>query len=178
VPELFPVDSESDIPEALASTPIGDLLRFHNLGAAPKSYEKAELLVGTCIDNRIRLRLPDNFAFVLRDAGANLKPEDFAPAFVVGYAGVRHMALIAHTQCGMSGLAGRETAVVDGLETAGWSREDAAKHFSESVGECEIGDPAAFVFDEARRFRERHTGLTVEPLLYKIEDHRLYGIRA
>ena len=176
--ELKPIDAEKDIPSTISDTPIGDLLRYQNLGAAPKEYATAKLLIGTCIDNRIDLKLPRNFAFVLRDAGANLSPEDFAAAFVTGYAGVRHLALIGHTHCGMSGLEDRRKEVISGLVSAGWDPEKAANHFDESADSAEIGDVTKFIFEEAKRFRARHPGLTVEPLIYDVDDHRLYLIAA
>ncbi len=174
--DLKPINTEKDIPEGISNTPIGDLLRYQNLGAAPKKYANAELLIGTCIDNHIDLKLPRNFAFVLRDAGANLKPEDFAAAFVTGYAGVRHLALIGHTHCGMSNLESRRKDVISGLVQSGWDPERAAKHFNESEPKAEIGDPATFILKEAKSFRTQHPGLTVEPLIYDVEDHRLYRI--
>jgi carbonic anhydrase len=46
------------------------LLEYHNLGRALDVCTKAQLLIGMCMDNRKHLRIPDNFAFIIR-AGKN-----------------------------------------------------------------------------------------------------------
>jgi len=48
-------------------------LEYHNLGRPLDSYEKARLLVGMCMENRKRLRVPDNFAHIMRTGGGNLR---------------------------------------------------------------------------------------------------------
>lgn len=63
---LLPVRSESDILPAFRHTPIGKLLAYHNLGVPPLVHEKAELLIGMCMDNRKSLRIPENFAYIIR----------------------------------------------------------------------------------------------------------------
>src|SRR5437660_1542693 len=109
---LQPVDRESDIPQAYAEGPIGDLLRFHNLGAPLREIQQAQLLIGMCMDSRKSLRIPDNFAFILRAGGANLRYSEFKVSYAVAIGGVRHIALIGHTDCGMVNLIARERAIV------------------------------------------------------------------
>ncbi len=70
---LLPVISTADIPAPYRDTPIGLLLEFHNLGRPHESYAAASLLIGMCMDNRKHLNIPDNFAFILRAGGANLR---------------------------------------------------------------------------------------------------------
>ncbi|MDE2510214.1 MAG: carbonic anhydrase, partial [Elusimicrobia bacterium] len=63
---LITILSDADIPERWRSSPIGALLRYHNLGVPlPGRAEKPELLIGMCMDSRKHLRIPDNFAFIL-----------------------------------------------------------------------------------------------------------------
>ena len=69
--EIIPINSSTDIFPEYLSTPIAKLLEYHNLDHDLDRYERAELLVGMCMDNRKQLRLPDNFAYVLRTSGPN-----------------------------------------------------------------------------------------------------------
>ena len=63
------ISSAGDIPPQYASTPIGLLLEYHNLGRAHEAYSNARLLIGMCMDNRKHLRIPDNFALCVAALG-------------------------------------------------------------------------------------------------------------
>ena len=68
---LVPVNDPSEILLMYRGTPIEKLLRYHNLGEPlPSSIGHAEMLVGMCMDNRKALKLPNEFAYVIRAAGA------------------------------------------------------------------------------------------------------------
>jgi carbonic anhydrase len=173
----IPLEREEDIPEGYRATPVGDLIRFHNLGIEPPVFERPQLLVGMCMDHRKQLRLPESFAYVLRAGGANFRRHEFKLSFAIAVGGVRALALLAHTDCGMVGLAARREPFIEGLvDGAGWDREAAAAHFDESVPRFEIGDAAGFVISEAGRLRRRYPRITVAPLLYDVADGRLYGL--
>lgn len=150
---LCPIDRESDIPPTYSSGPIGALLRFHNLGLPLRKVRQAELLIGMCMDSRKSLRIPDNFAFILRTGGANLRHSEFNISYAVAVGGVRHIALIGRTECGMVSLAAREQVIVDGLVAAGWERQAAEDHFREFAPKFEIGDEVDFVNSETKRLR-------------------------
>jgi carbonic anhydrase len=172
------LEREEDIPQAYRETPVGDLVRFHNLGHEAPVYDRPQLLVGMCMDHRKQLRLPEGFAYVLRAGGANFRRHEFKLSFAIAVGGVRAIALVGHTDCSMVGLAARREAFIDGLaEGAGWDREAAAAHFDESVPRFEIGDAAGFVISEAARLGRRYPKVTVAPLLYDVADGRLYGLR-
>ncbi|MBI4811048.1 MAG: carbonic anhydrase, partial [Ignavibacteriales bacterium] len=70
---LISINSKSDIFHEYLSTPISDLVEYHNLSRPYDSYTNARLLVGMCMDNRKFLRIPDNFAYIIRTGGANLR---------------------------------------------------------------------------------------------------------
>lgn len=130
-----------------------------------------------CMDSRKHLRIPDNFAFILRTGGASLRHSEFRAAYAIAVGGVRAIALLGHTDCGMSGIAARKDLFVSGLvENAGWGRAEAEAYFDKTAPEFEIGDPAAFVILEAERLRKRHPKVVVAPLLYRVEDNRLYAL--
>lgn len=172
------IASEADIPERWRATPIGALLRYHDLGAPlPPRAEKPELLIGMCMDSRKHLRIPDNFAFILRTGGANMRLSEFRVSYAIAVGGVRAIALIGHTNCGMSGLASRRAQFVDGLVDSGWSRELAERHFDLHAPQHEIGVEADFIRAEARRLRALYTKIEVAPLLYIIEDNKIALLR-
>lgn len=174
---LRTIATPADIPDRYQGTPIGWLLEYHNLGRTFDSYTKAELLVGMCMDNRKHLRIPDNFAFIIRAGGANLRYSEFKVSFAIAVGDVRHIALIGHTQCGMVNLASRKEAFIDGLvSNAGWEPVQAEEHFHHFAPMFEIGNEIDFVLGEAKRLRQRYPKVQVAPMLYKVEDSLLYYI--
>lgn len=175
---LRPVTSAAGIPKALRATPFGELLRYHNLGAPFKKYDKARLLACMCMDNRKQLRVPDNFSFILRTGGGNIRYSEFKVSFAVGIGGVRHIAMIAHDNCGMSNLFSKREAFIKGLvKNAGWTRKKAADYFMTYAPIFEIGDELDFVVAEARRLNFKYPKVKVLPMFYRIADGRLYLIK-
>lgn len=175
---LIPVEAPEHIAEAYRGTPIGKLLEYHNLDRPFDEYTQAELLVGMCMDNRKHLHMPDNFAYILRAGGANLRPSEFKVSYAVAVGGVRHIALIGHTNCGMVNLMARKQSFVDGLvEGAGWEATAAEDHFFHFAPIFEIGNEVDFVLGETKRLRLRYPKVQVAPMLYRVEDNRLYLIR-
>lgn len=172
------VESPGDIPAPYRDTPIGLLLEYHNLKKAYDSYSSAQLLIGMCMDNRKHLRIPDNFAFIIRSGGANLRYSEFKVSYAIGVGGVRCLALIGHNQCGMVNLSFRRVQFVEGLmHKAGWTRESAEEHFLHYAPMFEIGNEIDFVLSEVQRLRRQYPKIVVAPLFYRIEDNLLYFIR-
>ena len=175
---VTPVGSLGDIPAKYRNTPIGDLLRFHNFGEPQPTYTRAELLVGMCMDSRKHLRIPENFAFILRTGGGNLRYSEFKVSYAIAIGGVRAIALLAHNNCGMVNLIARREAFIEGLvERAGWERESAEEHFMHFAPLFEIGSEIDFVMAEAKRLRLRYPRIVVAPLLYNVDDNLLYWLR-
>lgn len=172
---LIPVKSRADIPDGLRDTPVGRLLEYHNLERPFDTYSEAELLIGMCMDNRMRLRIPDKFAYILRAGGANLRPSEFQISYAIAIGGVRSIALIGHTHCGMVNLMARKQDFVDGLvKGAGWGEAPAENHFLQFSPIFEVGNEIDFVTSEAKRLRLQYPKLDVAPMLYRVEDSRLY----
>jgi carbonic anhydrase len=172
---IRPVESDRDIPSPLRETPIGELLQYHNLGRDTATVEAPRLLIGMCMDNRKHLRIPDNFAFILRAGGANLRPSEFKVSYAIAVGGVRSIAIIGHTNCGMVNLMSRSRQFVDGLvNNAGWDRQQAEDHFFHFAPLFEIGSEIDFTMSEAQRLRLRYPKVTVAPMIYRVEDNRLY----
>jgi carbonic anhydrase len=174
---LITVSELENILPVYRDTPVGLLLEYHNLGRAPDTITEAQLLIGMCMDNRKHLRIPDNFAFIIRTGGANLRHSEFKVSYAIAVGRVKAIALIGHTHCGMVNLMARKDQFINGLVTdAGWDKEWAEEHFQHFAPLFEIGNEVDFVLSEAKRLRLRYPKILVAPLMYRVEDNRLYLI--
>lgn len=172
--QILKITSEKQIPSAYSETPLGDLIRYQNLDAGFRRYDSAQLLVGMCMDNRKQLRIPENFAYIIRTGGANLRYSEFKVSYAVAIGNIKHVALIAHDQCGMVNLVSKREQFVEGLcKNAGWDRERAEEHFMNYAPMFEIDNEVDFVVAESRRLAGKYQGVMVVPLLYSIEDNML-----
>ena len=177
--ELIPVNYLDDILPEYRDTPVGRLLEYHNLGRAIGSVHAPQMLIGMCMDSRKALRIPDDFAFVLRTAGANMRDNEFRISYAIAVGRVRTIVLIAHTDCGMARLDERRDQFIHGLmDAAGWDEKRATRHFEDSAPKFGIRDEVDFVLKEAARLRGIYPRITVAPLLYRVEDDLLYQLRS
>jgi carbonic anhydrase len=174
---LIPITSKEEIPQQYRDAPIGLLLEYHNLNRPYEITTEAQLLIGMCMDNRKHLHMPDNFAFIIRTGGANLRYSEFKVSYAIAVGGVRSIALIGHTQCGMVNLIARKEQFVQGLiDNAGWQSQQAEEHFHHFAPMFEIGNEVDFILSEVKRLRLRYPKISVAPLMYRVEDHGLYLI--
>lgn len=166
-----------DLPVIYRDTPIGRLIEYHNLSREFDIYSSAELLVGMCMDNRKHLHIPDNFSFIIRTGGANLRYSEFKVSYAIAVGGVKAIALIGHTNCGMVNLVARKKIFIENLvKSAGWETNRAEEHFNQFAPMFEIGNEVDFIVSEVQRLRLRYPGILIAPLLYKVEDNLLYLI--
>ncbi len=174
---LKSVEKISDIPERYRDTPIGLLLDYHNLGREYDKYTQAQLLIGMCMDSRKHLKIPDNFAFIIRSGGANLQHADFKVSYAIGVGGAKAIALIGHNDCGMHNLELRKEIFIQGLiERAGWTRQQAEDHFVKYRDQFEIGEETSFLIKESRRLRDLYPKMPVAPMLYNVHNNELFLI--
>lgn len=174
---LIDISKADDIRSEYRQTPIGLLLEYHNFDRPLDNYSSAKLLVGMCMDNRKHLRIPDNFSFIIRTGGANLRYSEFKISYAISIGGIQHIALIGHNNCGMVDLKSRKDQFVKGLvDKAGWKNEAAESHFTHFAPMFEIGNEIDFVLSETQRLRLMYPKICVAPLFYKIDDNRLYLI--
>lgn len=164
---LVPVRSPSDILPGWQETPVGDLLRYTNLGLPPvREYHDPVLLTTRCWEDQAALPLPPGFALTLAGPGGVLKRSPFDVSWAVAAVGVRAIAVIGHADCGLAGLrSGREEFVAALVASAGWERPAAEQHFDHWADLCEVADPAAAAAAEARRLKARYPAITVAALL-------------
>ncbi len=175
---LISITEKKDIPIKYQHTPLGLLLEYHNLNREFGNYSEAQLLIGMCMDNRKHLHMPDNFAFIIRSGGANLRYSEFKVSFAIAVGGVKHIALLAHSNCGMVNLASKKKQFIEKLsENGGWAIEQAEEHFNNYAPMFEINNEIDFALSETRRLRLRYPKVQIAPMYYKVEDNLLYMIK-
>lgn len=176
--QLTEINCQEDISPEYQNTPIGKLLEYHNLNKSYENYDKAELLVGMCMDNRKRLQIPENFSYIIRTGGANLRYSEFKVSYAISVGGIRHIALIGHNNCGMVNLHSKKEGFVKGLvETAGWTTERAEEHFTNFAPMFEVGNALEFVLYEAKRLRVKYPKIKVAPLFYNVDSNKIFLIK-
>lgn len=174
---LIKVTSERHIPEVYQNTPIEKLLKHHNLKENVDKADVAELLIGTCMDNRVNLNLPHNFAYVIRSGGGNLHNSNFYVSYALSTGTIKAIAIIVHSDCGMVNLAGRKEIIVKGIcKATGWTQIHAEDYFKSYAPICEIVNEVNFAKSEVSRLRQLYPDILVAPLLYDVTDNLIYII--
>jgi carbonic anhydrase len=174
---LVAVKQKSDIFEKFRDTPVGMMLEYHNLNKPFETYTKAQLLVGMCMDNRKFVKLPDNYAYVIRTGGGNLRYSEFKVSYAIAIGGVTAIALFAHNNCGMVNIMSKQEDFINNLvKNAGWDAEWAKEHFDHFAPMFEIGNEIDFVLSETKRLNLRYPKILVAPLYYNVDDNMIYQI--
>lgn len=176
--KLIPVQKPDQILPKYRNTPIERLFLYHNLREKlPPTSVHAELLIGMCMDNRKDLIIPNEFAYIIRGAGANLHGSEFEISYAIAVGGVSTIALLAHTDCGMSHVSEKRDSFIRGLvERAGYDLGNAARQFDKYADLYQIGDPIKFILAETARLQGLYPKILIAPLLYKVEDDQLEQI--
>ena len=175
---LISISKTDDILSEYRETPIGLLLEYQNLDRPLDNFSNAQLLTGMCMDNRKHLRIPDNFSYIIRTGGANMKYSEFKISYAIAIGGIQHIALIGHNNCGMVNLDSRKEQFINGLvDKAGWDKEEAKEHFRSFAPVYEIGNEIDFVISESERLRLRYPKITIAPMLFNVNDHKIYLVR-
>lgn len=174
---LVPVWRREDVPAPFRNTPIEDFLAYHNGSERHPPFSYARILLAMCIDYRERARIPERFAYVMRTAGANLRPVEFQVSYAIAVAGISAIAVVGHTNCAMVNLMSKRDEFVSGLVRAGWNSDWADSHFLNHAPFFEIGNEKDFVLSETKRLRQRYPHVVVAPLMYRVEDNFIYLVR-
>lgn len=176
--QLIPIKSLNDILPEYQKTPIESLVKYHNLKEPFVEYNNPELVIGTCMDSRILLQTPNNFAFIIRAGGANMQYSDFNISFAISVRQIKHLALIGHSDCGMVNIKARKDQIINGLvEFAGWKKENAKDHFSQSLDKFEINNEISFILSQTKRLRSQYPKIKIVPMMYLVEDNEIYFIK-
>ncbi|KPU44524.1 carbonic anhydrase [Oxobacter pfennigii] len=173
--KIIKVSHREDILKKYSNTPIEKLLLSHNIGLMDENFTSAELLIGMCMDNRNQLRIPNNFAYIIRSGGGNLRYSEFKVSYAIAVGGVKAIALIGHNNCGMVNLMSQKDKFVNGLvENAGWDIKRAEEHFMNFAPMFEIDDEIGFLCSEAARLRVKYPKILIAPLIYNVDDNLIY----
>ncbi|MFC2087558.1 hypothetical protein ACFLSA_05320 [Bacteroidota bacterium] len=88
------------------------------------------------------------------------------------------IGLLLAYHCGMVNLASKKNTFINGLvETGGWDKEWAGQHFMHHAPLFEIGNEVDFILSETKRLRLRYPKVQVAPLMYLVEENKLYFIK-
>lgn len=173
---LKSLNRKEDILPEYRDSPIEKLIEYKNFNRPFDHYDSAQLLIVMCMDNRKKFILPDNFAYIVRTGGANIQGREFYLSYALAIAGIRHITIIGHDNCGMAGLDQKKDAFIQGLVDLGWAKDKAIAHFEEDAPHFGIDQEENFILDETKRLNELYPQVNVAPLLYKLEDKKLYQI--
>ncbi|MBI2059316.1 MAG: carbonic anhydrase [Nitrospirae bacterium] len=173
----IPVRGRDDVLTDYRDTPVGDLLRHHNLCLHPKYSDRPRLFIAACMDYRISLRVPDRFAFFMRVPGANLRGHEFGLSSAVALFGIRAVCLIGHDDCAMENVSASREAFVSGLvKNGGWNEEEAARQFNRFRALNQTGGVTVFLRSETARLQALYPKVFFAALLYRVREDRLYQI--
>jgi carbonic anhydrase len=175
---IIEVDKPEDIFMEYRKSPVEELLLYHNLSMPlPVTTRHAHMLVSMCMDHRKELTVPNEFAYVLRSAGGNLRDSDFEISYSIAVGGISCIALLAHTDCGMVDVIHKRNKFIEGLTNrAGWSKEAASSHFDNYANLYQITDSVIFTLTETERLRQLYPAILIAPLLYDVKTDRLSQI--
>ena len=78
----------------------------------------------------------------------------------------------------MINLNSQKKHFIEGLvRNAGWEYNDAEDHFLKHAPIYEIDNEIDFILSETKRLRLMYPSVSVAPMIYKLEDNRLYLIK-
>lgn len=174
LPDLLNIQRKDDIPAEFLGTPIEELLEYQNFRKVYQPQEQASMLISMCMDSRKKLSIPQNFAFIIRTGGANLRGMEFTVSYLIALLDLKYIALIGHNDCRMVNLFSRKDEFIKGMEAnAGWDPETAASHFDHYAPLFNIRNEASFILSEQARLNELFPKVTVVPMIYNVGDNNL-----
>lgn len=179
---LKEIKTPEDIPAQYKGTPLEKLILYHNFHDEYKDKigpsEAPEMVIAMCMDFRHQLKTPENFAYIMRTAGANIMNLDFMVSVAVGAGKTAHMAIIGHNDCAMAHLDEKKENMIEGLvNLAGWEAGQAADYFARYAPSFTTGNAAEFTTRQTRHYQKFYPGVQVASLYYKFDDHKLWLIK-
>lgn len=174
---LIEIKSNRDILPEYRNTPVETFLEYHNLEKQYEKHKRADLLIATCMDSRVVLNIPNNFSYVIRTGGANLRDLEFNISYAIAVEGIKYIIVLGHTNCAMINLMSRKDEFIKGLvDTGGWEKYLAEEHFQQYEPIYEIKNEIDFVLKETRRLRLKYRKVKVVPMLYRVKTNKVYII--
>ncbi len=92
--------------------------------------------------------------------------------------GIQYMALVVHNKCLMSDPNQQREQFINILvHEHSWTHEQAEVYFDRCASNLEIDDPIEFALEESSRLQDLFRSLIVVPLLYNVDNDRLFLIK-
>ncbi|HEY9772810.1 MAG TPA: hypothetical protein V6C81_03260 [Planktothrix sp.] len=170
---LNKIKDPGDIPQRWKDTPIEQLILAQNFDHTIAVAETAQLFICTCIDFRVQPKVPPYYAYLSRIAGGKVSGSEFALAYAVTR-GVRHAAMIAHNDCGMTKVSTYAPSVTNVLVEQGWPRDVAEQYVTEQGAKYAIEDEIDSLKREFIRVRRLFPKLEIAPLFTSLANGHLY----
>lgn len=172
------IDKYEKIPTEYLNTPIQSLLEYHNLGKPFAEHSRPEILIATCMDYRINLRIPPNFGYIIRNGGASIRHNDFHIAFALTVGGCNAIAVIGHTDCGMVNLPAKKNKFVEEM-TKKFNIDEHSSHkfFDIHSLDSEIVNEVEFTKKQAEKLKQNYPNIPIIALIYEVKDNLLYHIQ-
>jgi len=77
----------------------------------------------------------------------------------------------------MVNLISRKKEFINGLVETGWEKQRAEEHFTHYEPMYEIGNETDFILSETKRLRSCYPNIKIAPMLYLVEENKLYLIK-
>jgi carbonic anhydrase len=167
------IDSASKIPLEWQKTPIEKFIRAENFGEKIEGTGTPELLIATCIEFRYALPIPRMFAYVLRRASGRLIGSEFSLAYILS-AGVRHICLVGHNDCGMTKIEENKQRMIQALIDQGWYPDRATEFINTQAGRYQMKDELDGLEWEYKRLRRLFRNVEIAPLFVDLSNTHLY----
>lgn len=167
------IDSISKIPVEWQNTPIEKFIRAENFGEKIEGSGTPELLIAACIEFRYALPIPRMFAYVLRRASGRLIGAEFSLAYILS-AGVKHICLVGHNDCGMTKVEENKQRMIDALIEQGWYPDRAAEFINTQAGMHHMKDELDGLEWEYKRLRRLFRNVVIAPLFVDLSNTQLY----
>lgn len=170
---LTRVDKPADIPERWQDSPIADIIGAHNFHNGIAVTGEPRVLISTCIEFRFRPEVPSNYAYVIRRASGRLIGSEFSLVYALSR-GVKHVALIAHNDCGMTKVSMHKPAMIQALVDQGWDHERAEEFVTMHAGRYHIEDEVDSLRKEFVRLKRLFHNVEIAPLFASLSSNKLH----
>lgn len=148
------------------------LIEYHHKSIVTEHCEDPEILVITCLDNRIDLQTPKKFAFTIRIAGANPKSVEASIAFIISR-GIRSIALIGHTDCAMSGVEKAKETFSQGHHPNDLQSGGVEDYFNKNLLPSIFSDLNENLKENRNYLKSKYPEIDIKAMIYDVETHTL-----
>lgn len=169
-----PVRSEADVLDEYRGTPIEQLLINHNVRPVIDPQGTPQLVVATCMDHRVNLKMPVSFAMLIRTAGTNVDPLVFNVLAAMAVRDIRTVAVIGHSDCAMLDVERhRDKFVATATSVCTMTEEEANRLFERGASRFGFEDYHEQVLAQCEYLQKTIPGALVAPLVFDVATGEL-----